>query len=93
MKKKQKCYIYTRVSTAIQVEGYSLEAQRDKLTVEPQIGVPNLLQIKIRNISGAKQACADCEALLFYIILSKLSDNKSMSPSNRLKFYRFPGGK
>lgn len=31
MKKQQKCYIYTRVSTAIQVDGYSLDAQRDKL--------------------------------------------------------------
>jgi|GEM_PF-620276 len=30
-KKIQKCYIYTRVSTAIQVDGYSLEAQKDKL--------------------------------------------------------------
>ena len=32
MKKKQKCYIYTRVSTAVQVDGYSLDAQRDNLT-------------------------------------------------------------
>ena len=32
MKKKQKCYIYTHVSTAVQVDGYSLDAQRDKLT-------------------------------------------------------------
>ena len=31
MKKKTRCYIYTRVSTAIQVDGYSLDAQRDKL--------------------------------------------------------------
>ena len=31
LEKKTKCYIYTRVSTAIQVEGYSLEAQKDKL--------------------------------------------------------------
>ena len=31
MKKKTKCYIYTRVSTAIQVDGYSLVAQKDKL--------------------------------------------------------------
>ena len=31
MKKKTKCYIYTRVSTAIQVDGYSLDAQKDKL--------------------------------------------------------------
>ena len=28
IKKKQKCYIYTRDSTAIQVDGYSLEAQK-----------------------------------------------------------------
>lgn len=31
MKKPVKCYIYTRVSTAIQVDGYSLDAQKDKL--------------------------------------------------------------
>lgn len=30
-KKAKKCYIYTRVSTAIQVEGFSLDAQREKL--------------------------------------------------------------
>lgn len=27
----KKCYIYTRVSTAMQVDGYSLDAQKDKL--------------------------------------------------------------
>ena len=31
LRKKTKCYIYTRVSTAIQVDGYSLDAQKDKL--------------------------------------------------------------
>lgn len=31
IEKKKKCYIYTRVSTAIQVDGYSLDAQKDKL--------------------------------------------------------------
>lgn len=31
MKKKVKCYLYTRVSTSMQVDGYSLDAQRDKL--------------------------------------------------------------
>lgn len=31
MKKSTKCYIYTRVSTSMQVDGYSLEAQREKL--------------------------------------------------------------
>lgn len=30
-KKKLKCYTYIRVSTSMQVEGYSLEAQRDRL--------------------------------------------------------------
>lgn len=29
--KKTKCYIYTRASTAMQVDGYSLDAQKDKL--------------------------------------------------------------
>ena len=29
--KKKECYIYTRVSTSIQVDGYSLDAQKDKL--------------------------------------------------------------
>lgn len=31
MKKPLKCYIYTRVSTSMQVDGYSLDTQRDKL--------------------------------------------------------------
>lgn len=31
MKKKTKCYIHTCASTAIQVDGYSLDAQKDKL--------------------------------------------------------------
>ncbi len=31
IRKTTKCYIYTRVSTAIQVDGYSLDAQREKL--------------------------------------------------------------
>ncbi|WP_420314488.1 recombinase family protein, partial [Blautia wexlerae] len=31
MKKKIKCDIYIRVSTTMQVDGYSLDAQREKL--------------------------------------------------------------
>lgn len=31
MKRQTKCYIYTRVSTSMQVDGYSLDAQREKL--------------------------------------------------------------
>ena len=30
--KRLKCYIYIRVSTAMQVDGYSLEAQNNRLT-------------------------------------------------------------
>ena len=28
---KIKCYIYTRVSTSIQIDGYSLDAQKDEI--------------------------------------------------------------
>ncbi len=31
MKKRMRCYIYTRVSTSMQVDGYSLDAQKEKL--------------------------------------------------------------
>ena len=31
MKKKEKCHLYIRVSTAMQVDGYSLDAQKDRL--------------------------------------------------------------
>ena len=34
MAKKQKCYIYTRVSTELQLDGYSLEAQKERLRSE-----------------------------------------------------------
>ena len=34
MAKKQKCYIYTRVSTELQIDGYSLEAQKERLRRE-----------------------------------------------------------
>lgn len=30
-KKRLKCYLYTRVSASMQVDGYSLDAQREKL--------------------------------------------------------------
>ena len=35
-KKKLKCYIYTRVSTWMQVDGYSLDAQRNRLIGEAE---------------------------------------------------------
>lgn len=30
-RKKLKCYLYTRVSTEMQVDGFSLEAQKERL--------------------------------------------------------------
>ena len=36
-KKKQKCYIYTRVSTAMQVDGFSLDAQREDIQAYAKI--------------------------------------------------------
>ena len=37
MTKKLRCYLYTRVSTEIQVDGYSLEAQKEcSCTVKKQ---------------------------------------------------------
>ena len=32
--KKLRCYLYTRVSTQMQVDGYSLDAQQDRLKKE-----------------------------------------------------------
>ena len=31
MKKQLKCYIYTRVSTSMQIDGYSLDAQKSRM--------------------------------------------------------------
>lgn len=36
MNKKLRCYLYTRVSTEMQVDGYSLEAQKERLIREAQ---------------------------------------------------------
>ena len=45
MKKKTKCYIYTRVSTAIQVDGYSLDAQKDKLKNMQNFRISTAMQV------------------------------------------------
>lgn len=34
MKKRTKCYLYTRVPTSIQVDGYSLDAQKEMRSLE-----------------------------------------------------------
>ena len=37
MKEKTKVYIYTRVSTAVQVDGYSLDAQKSRMKAYAEI--------------------------------------------------------
>ena len=58
---KNRCYIYTRVSTEVQVDGYSLEAQKDVL--EKEAAHRNMTVVEIfsdegrsgKNISGRPQ--------------------------------------
>ena len=53
LKKKTKCYIYTRVSTAIQVDGYSLDAQKDKLKKYAEFQIWRLWEnIPMKGIPG-----------------------------------------
>lgn len=49
MKKQTQCYIYTRVSTAIQVDGYSLDVQKEKLR--------NYAAFQDMTIFGQKHRC------------------------------------
>ena len=60
MKKQQKCYIYTRVSTSMQVEGYSLDAQKDKLYDE---------------ITDIENAMEEVETRLYNIRQDKISED------------------
>lgn len=71
MKKKQKCYIYTRVSTAVQVDGYSLDAQRDKFqdALKAKVGAKTdtdelekereICRSRLRQTIGAKNELAE----------------------------------
>ena len=43
--KRQNCYLYTRVSTEMQVEGYSLDAQREVLEREAKNRHLNIIEV------------------------------------------------
>ena len=81
MKKKTRCYIYTRVSTAIQVDGYSLDAQKDKLRKYAEfqdmeiIGEYSDEGYSGKNIKGRQEFMQMCSALysLCRIMVSILS--------------------
>ncbi len=84
-KTKTKCYLYTRVSTSMQVDGYSLDAQRDKLRkyaeYEDMIvaGEYSDEGFSGKNIQGRHefqrmlQDIQDCKDCVEYVLVFKLS--------------------
>ena len=85
MKKRTKCYIYTRVSTSMQVDGYSLDAQRDKLRKYAEyedmtiVGEYSDEGFSGKNIQGRHefqrmlQDIQDCKDGVEYVLVFKLS--------------------
>ena len=83
--KRVKCYIYIRVSTAMQVDGYSLEAQNDRLTKYAEFQGMEVVKVYCdagksgKNITGRPectqmlQDVADGKDDVNYILVFKLS--------------------
>lgn len=83
--KRLKCYIYIRVSTAIQVDGYSLEAQNDRLTKYAEFQGMEVVKVycdagkSAKTITGRPefsqmlQDVADGKDGIDYILVFKLS--------------------
>ena len=83
--KRLKCYIYIRVSTAMQVDGYSLEAQNDRLTKYAEFQGMEVVKVYCdagksgKNITGRPefsqmlQDVADGKDGVDYILVFKLS--------------------
>ncbi|MSS13798.1 recombinase family protein [Porcincola intestinalis] len=83
--KKVKCYLYMRVSTSMQVEGYSLEAQKERLTKYADFQHMEIVREYCdagrsgKNISGRPeftqmlQDVADDRDSVDYILVFKLS--------------------
>lgn len=83
--KRLKCYIYIRVSTAMQVDGYSLEAQNDRLTKYAEFQGMEVVKVyrdagkSGKNITGRPeftqmlQDVADGKDDVNYILVFKLS--------------------
>ena len=83
--KRLRCYIYIRVSTAMQVDGYSLEAQNDRLTKYAEFQGMEVVKVYCdagksgKNITGRPeftqmlQDVADGKDDVNYILVFKLS--------------------
>ena len=85
MKQRKKCYIYTRVSTSMQVDGYSLDAQKDKLRKYAEyedmaiVGEYSDEGFSGKNIQGRVEFqrmlrdIQDCKDNIAYVLVFKLS--------------------
>lgn len=83
--KRLKCYVYIRVSTAMQVDGYSLEAQNGRLTKYAEFQGMEVVKVYCdagksgKNITGRPefsqmlQEVADSKDGVDYILVFKLS--------------------
>ena len=60
MNKKIKCDIYTRVSTTMQVDGYSLDAQKEKLERYAEFQNMEIVnEYSDEGKSGKRRSCTD----------------------------------
>lgn len=57
--KRVKCYIYIRVSTAMQVDGYILEAQNDRLTKYAEFQGMEVVRCTVMPVSPERILQAD----------------------------------
>ena len=53
MKEKTKVYIYTRVSTAVQVDGYSLDAQKSRMKAYAEFNDFERMRVNLESPSRA----------------------------------------
>ena len=53
IKKTQKCYIYTRVSTAIQVDGFKTLSEGQKVTFDTEPDPKNSAKLRAVNVIPA----------------------------------------
>lgn len=92
-KEKTKVYLYTRVSTLIQVDGYSLDAQKvvyEPKAAEPTVKVPFLVMVSISDLNIRSGAGTNFSRVQFcpigvYTIVEVKSGQGSKAGWGRLK--------
>ena len=75
MKEKTKVYIYTRVSTAVQVDGYSLDAQKSRMKAYAEFNDFEIVGVADWNLtavwrlsSPVKMACPMCWCSSYHVL-------------------------